>query len=411
MLFSSTQLKRSKHADLRPPSAAARWTACPGSVQVLPLYDSDESDASIKGDTAHDLLETALLFGILPDTADPDMDINIRTVIEWVRSKAKAYAQFEQCNIYAERQYDIPETGEWGTADITLVTQTVLHIADYKNGYVPVEVNLNEQMMTYLLGAIAVYGERDEYWISVLQPNYNHVDGPFRTMRVSAEQVQTFRTLVLAAVQRTDFQAGKHCKKTYCNHRGSCATFLAWARANGPSEGWHTSEVNSTSDTDLRAALDRSDILHGWRDELRKEAMRRLLHLDRRIDGYKIVKSRSNREFAGEPGREACYAALINIGYNVDDLVERKEFKVGDHTFYEQTALTVAGVERMVKQKYKIFGAGKWKQVWDEYFRPHIREFSGSLTLERATDGRPAHTRGSEFGAIMQPPMRSNQVV
>ena len=62
--------------------------------------------------------------------------------------------------------------------------------------------------------------------------------------------------------------------------------------------------------------------------------------------------------------------------------------------------LTVAGVERMVKQRCKNFGRGKWKEVWDEHFRPHIREFSGSLTLERAIDGRPAHTRGSEFGSI-----------
>lgn len=362
------------------------------------LYDNDESDHSIKGDIAHDALEVAVLFGVLPDTADPDMDLNIRSVVDWLARLHKGYGP--ECRVFAERQYDIPETGEWGTADISLVSPKVIHIVDFKNGYVPVEIWLNEQMMTYLLGAIAHFGERDEYYISVAQPNYPHIDGPFRTMRIVPNQVTLFRALVNEAVRSNHFKAGKHCKKTYCPHRGACTTFHAWVKENGPSEGWHSSEIHSITEQELSTVLDKADILHGWRDELRKEALRRLLHLDRRVPGYKVVKSRTNRDFAGEAGREACYKALIAIGYNIEDVVERKSFKVGELTIHEQSPLTVAGVERMVKQKYKLFGAGKWKVVWEEHFRPHVREFSGSLTLERDTDGRPAHTRGSEFGAI-----------
>lgn len=390
---------RKAHAKSRPPSAASRWLSCPASVVVVPMYPNDESEHSVKGDKGHDLLDTGLKFGIQPDTDDPDMDMNIRAVMEWVSDRRKEYG--DKCKLYVEEQLDIPETGEFGTADIQFVTPSVLHIADYKNGYVPVEIFLNAQMMTYLLGAIAKHGERRTYRITVLQPNYNHRDGPYRTMEVTADQVEWFREEVLRSVRADDddFRAGKHCKKTYCPHRGACQTFQGYARTE-LANAYFPSEINALDDVQLAQALDSADILQGIRDELRKEGLRRIVNQDRRLDGWKVVKARAQRSFAGDNGREGCFKALIDLGYDSNELVERKPIKVGDTTLYEQTPLTVAGVERLVKQKCKPFGNGRWKEVWDEYFQQHIRDFSSSLTLERDTDGRPAHTRGSEFGAI-----------
>lgn len=89
----------------------------------MPLYPYDESDASKKGDIAHNLLEDGILFGIQPDTHDPDMDLNVRGVLEWVQETRMAYG--DNCALYAEQQYDIPETGEFGTADITFVSPSV----------------------------------------------------------------------------------------------------------------------------------------------------------------------------------------------------------------------------------------------------------------------------------------------
>lgn len=392
------------HAKSRPPSSAGRWIPCPGSATVSPLYPNDSSVHSDKGDMAHMLLEDGIVFGIRPDTQDPDMDMNVYNVLDWVEARRKEYGA--DCAVHAEQQYDIPETGEFGTCDITFVSPVLIHIADYKNGFVLTDAL--EQTLTYLLGAIAKYGERPTYKVTVIQPNHNHRDGPIRTTDISAADVAAFRARVLAAVQSSEFVAGDHCKKTYCDHRGSCATFLQWCQTTG-ADAWWPHEVNAISDEQLAQALDHADTLHGVRDSYRKEAMRRISQHDRKVKGYKLVKSRQQRDFAGEAGREAAYQALLDMGYGPDDLYEKKAFKVGSLTLHEHTALTVAGVERMVKQKYKTFGAGKWKKVWDEYFRPHIREFSGSLTLERETDGRPAHTRGSEFGALI-PPAHTAQV-
>lgn len=392
------------HAKSRPPSSAERWINCTASVTVVPLYPNDSSAQSEKGDLAHQLLEGGIRFGVEPDTADPDMDMNIMAVLAWVKERKAEYGL--ECQVFAEQRYDIIETGEFGTCDITMVSPAVLHIADYKNGYVLTDAR--EQMLTYLLGAIALYGTRALYRITVLQPNHNHRDGPYRTVDITPAEVEAFRARVLHAVNDNTFKAGVHCKKSYCPHRGACVTFLEWCKTEGQ-DAYYSHEVNAMSDDQLAQALDHADTLHGIRDEYRKETMRRISQHDRKVPGYKLVKSRTNRDFAGEAAREQAHLALIAIGYNLDDLYEKKPFKVGAMTLYEHTALTVAGMERLVKQKYKAFGSGKWKKIWDEHFRPHIREYSGSLTLERETDGRPAHTRGNEFGSLM-PPQQVEQV-
>lgn len=398
-MLSANVTPRPEHAKERPPSAALRWLNCPASVNVVPLYPNDDSEASRKGDKVHLALEDGIVFGLVPDTDDPDADMNVRDVMEWVARKKAEYG--EEIQVYAEQVYDIPEIASYGTCDLTLVTPTILHIADYKNGYVMTDAY--EQMMTYLLGAIAKFGERVSYAITVIQPNYNHRDGPYRTTPISPDEVESFKRRVYLAMNAVYYKSGSWCKKSYCPHRGGCRTFLDWAKTEGE-DAYFPHEVNAITDDQLATALDHSDTLHGIRDEYRKEAMRRMAQHGRNIRGYKLVKSRINREFAGDAGREACYLALRDIGYGTDDLVERKPFKVGEISIYETSVLAVAGVERMVKQKYKKFGAGKWKIIWDEYFRPHIREYSGSLTLERETDGRPAHTRGSEFGTLNPAP-------
>lgn len=396
MLFTTTALTAPAHAKTRPPSSAGLWIPCPGSATVNPLYPNESSKHSEKGDLAHQLLEDGITFGLKPDTQDPDMDMNIRDVLDWVAERKKEYG--DDCQVFAEQKYDIKETGEFGTCDITFLTRSIIHIADFKNGFVFTDAR--EQMLTYLLGAVAKYGPRTNYKITVLQPNHNHIDGPYRTTNITKAEVEEFRASILHSMTSREFVAGSHCKKYYCDHRGSCLTFLNWCQTTGE-DAWFPHEVNAMDDNKLAQALDHAETLHGTRDSYRKEAMRRISQHDRRIPGYKLVKSRTNRDFAGEAGREACYLSLIDIGYNSNDLYEEKPFKVGAVTLNERSALTVAGVERMVKQKYKNFKRGTWSKIWDEKFRPHIREFSGSLTLERDTDGRPAHTRGSEFGSLM----------
>jgi hypothetical protein len=377
------------HAKMRPPSAAERWVNCPGSSLAVQLYPNDESDASTKGDYAHDQLETAILFGIMePVTEDEDLNENLARVMEWIGQTRAAYGP--DCRVYAEQTYDIPETGEFGTGDVTFVSPEVLHIADYKNGWVLVDVLRNMQMLCYLLGAIAKYGERSRYYITVLQPNASHIDGPFRTYEVTNADIAWFRACIASSIANADqFAAGKWCKKSYCPHRGNCATFLEYAQTNA-ADAWFPADVNAMTDEQLAQALDHAEVLHGLRDELRKAAMLRIMQMDRNIAGYKCVKGRRDREF---------------LEYGPVKNVLRDIFNVPEHKMHTQSPLSVKGVEDLVKAyaRDKKLGRGKWQQVWENYLAEHVRENSGGLTLERATDARPAHKRGSEFGALASP--------
>lgn len=376
----------SAHAKNYPPSASKRWLSCGASATVIAqLYPNFETEASLKGDVAHKALEHGITFGLTPDTGDIDVDLNVMSVLGWVADMRAAYGK--DCVVHAERQYDIPETGEFGTCDVTFVTPSTLHIADYKNGYVPVEEGMNPQLLLYLLGAIAAFGTRKHYKITVLQPNYIHRDGPHRTVDITDEQIEWFRREVKYALDNpNDFKAGKHCKTTYCPHRASCIDFHAYARTDARL-AWFPSDVNALDDTQLAQALDHADTLHGIRDELRREAMRRILNQDRTIDGYKIVKARQDRQFVSDEARDKLFEACKELGATDEDL-------------YAKTPQSVAGVERFFKAKFKMFGNGKWKMAWDNAAAEHVREYTGGLTLERAIDGRPSHVRGGELGAI-----------
>jgi hypothetical protein len=375
------------HAKLYPPSAGARWLSCSASVDVMPLYVNDESDAALKGEIAHTALENGIFFGVKPNTGDIDTDINIDNVLEHVKSTRATYG--DNCQVHVELRYDIPETGEFGTCDITYVSPRVLHIADYKNGFVEVEITLNAQFMLYLCGAIAKFGSRPKYIIEVLQPNYDHIDGPYRRYEVTNKQVEWFRGQVAHAVNTREFIAGKHCKKTYCKHRGSCATFQLWAKENA-ADAFFPSEINAMSDDELSQAIDHAEILHGIRDELRKDAMRRIMNMERNIPGYKIAKSRKDRQFRDDAAKVEIERLALELGARKEDL-------------YETSFTTVAGVERFYKKRFRDFGNGAWKKAWDNNVSEYINEFSGGMSLVRASDGRPAHTRGSEFGSLITP--------
>jgi hypothetical protein len=378
---------KAAHAKNRPPSAAARWVHCPGSTLAAQLYPNDESEASTKGDYAHGVLEACILFGVQePVTEDEDLNENLALVIEWIAQTRATYGP--ECKVYAEHVYDIPETGEWGTCDVTFVSPSTLHIADYKNGYVVVDVARNEQLFTYLLGAIARYGTRDRYLVSVLQPNASHINGPIRTVGVTNAEVEQFRAEIAWSMANENiFAAGKHCKKTYCPHRGNCATFLQYATTEA-ADAWFPADVNAMTDDQLATALDHAEILQGLRDELRKAAMGRMLQMDRHVPGYKVVKGRQNREFRDEQ--------LVGE-------VLRASFGATDDHLYAKAFVSVKAVEDYVKawSRKHGFARGKWKAAWENHIAEHVLENVTGLTLERATDARPAHKRGGEFGTLV----------
>lgn len=399
------------HAKNRPPSAAKRWLPCPYSATVTQLYPNDETDASLKGDTWHKAMEDMIALGTLPLDCDPDMAEAMQELYDYVMRVFKAAGPGAQ--IYIEQRIDIVETGEFGTGDIIIVSPTMLAVIDHKSGYVAVDVFYNAQMMVYLLGLIAKYGKRPTYLIAVHQPNFDHKDGNIRKYYPTEDVVEAFRAEVLYSMARPEkIKAGHHCKDTYCPHRGACEAFRVYAQ-DDLSLGWHPSELRAMDDLKLAEALDAADQLSGYRNELRAEAMRRIMNMDRRIEGYKVVKGRRNRSVTDPsalilavrdtlgmdwakrlfPGMEWATAAI-------EQALMTTGFKVAEEIC--NLLGTPKHIEDLLKQyarQHKLPRNG-WKQLYDNVVGEYIRETAGGLTLERAIDGRPAHKRGSEFGVI-----------
>lgn len=378
----------SAHAKYRPPSAASRWLSCSASASLLTLYPNLPSDASIKGDEGHFMLETALEWGIVPDHTDIDLVYMVQMAVDHVTAKKASLGP--KCELHVETTLDIPETGEIGTADLIYVTPTLLDIEDFKSGYVPVDVKMNAQCMTYLLGAIAKFGERPNYRIGVIQPAYSHRDGMIRHYDVSQEDVDWFRREVLHSMTTDTFTAGKHCRTTYCPHRGACAAFLAYAEEH-LADAWWPGEIGGLSDDELGYALDHADILQGYRDQLRGEVLRRIVNQGKQITGYKVVKGRVNRDFASDEARDKIFNALREIGATEDEL-------------YEKVPISIAGVDRVLKRIYKNFGRGAWLEARERIISDAMLDTKNQpLTVEKDIDGRKPYKRGSEFTPLTLP--------
>lgn len=370
----------SRHAKYRPPSAASRWLSCSASAEIMALYPNDSNAASERGDEGHFLLNTAIEFGTIPD--HPDIDLFYMAKMAYEHAMARK-AELK-ATLYSEIELDIPETGEFGTADLVYVGDNFIEIEDFKTGYVPVDVNKNAQLMTYLLGAIAKFGERKRYRIGVIQPQYVHRDGMIRHYDVTQDDVDWFRKEVQYAMTNNQFAPGKHCKTTYCPHRGSCAAFNAWSREH-LADAYFPGEIGGMTDDELGDAADHADILQGQRDQIRGEILRRIVNQGRQITGYKVVKGKLNRDYASNAARDKIFNTLRELGVTDDEL-------------YEKVPISIAGVERVFKRIYKNYGRGAWAEAFDRVVTPDLMlDGNRALTVEKEIDGRKPYKRGSEF--------------
>jgi hypothetical protein len=162
-------------------------------------------------------------------------------------------------------------------------------------------------------------------------------------------------------------------------------------------------------------ALDASDELGGYRTELRVEAMRRILNMDRIINGYKVVKGRRSRSVI-EP-MKLVYAVRDQLGVEwaarmFPDFGWARlalEFEIAQSSLGEEILKSLGTpkhIEDVIKQYARMSAIsvrGGWKNVYDAVVGPYIRETANGLSLEKAIDGRPAHKRGNEFG-VLNPP-------
>src|SRR6185312_3110335 len=219
-----------KHARLSP-SAAKRWMNCAGSVRKTAGMPNTAGQAAMMGTAAHKIVEhmlkagntdatkfhnwivqvaqagddEALLFepgdpmamsnkpGWFAFIADDTMVNGVQMMIDEVE---RVKAEMMEPILYTERYLD----GKWlddrlgGTADVTLMEAIPdwIHLFDYKNGRLLVEVDDNEQMKSYAVFLLHEHPGALGVVVHLVQPNSFHEDGPVRTAMFTADELKLF---------------------------------------------------------------------------------------------------------------------------------------------------------------------------------------------------------------------------
>jgi len=233
------------------PSAAKRWMACPGSIQLAESipFVMDTTMPAAKGTLVHHMVEM-LLKDRLENVSlsdywlgrEEEIDgFNIEVTKEMV-SCAEQYVEYVQTRqedlngkLLIEERTRIDEISQecWGTVDALILGKEANRIAviDLKSGKFPVDVEHNEQLMIYALGALSRYGnENTTVELTIVQPTSFHRDGKIRSWDISAENLVEWGFNILKPAidacleEEPVFNAGRdQCR--FCRAKDICNSY------------------------------------------------------------------------------------------------------------------------------------------------------------------------------------------
>jgi hypothetical protein len=351
--------KPQDHAELGA-SNAARWMACPGSVQLSRGMPNYESEYSRIGTAAHAVGAMALERGVDADMWQ-GLEVEGIEITEEIVEGVGIYVNYcreiinrvGKGNYWIEKKLSLeslnPPGKMFGTGDFTgYDTETkTLEVVDYKNGAgVVVEIEGNVQTRYYGLGAaltLAKGREIDQVKMTIIQPNAPHADGVIRTETIDAIELMNFAADLLAAARKTldpdaPLVPGKHCR--FCPASAVCPAqrkqVQALAQVAFEAMPLDVPPAPETLPPDMFAdILQKLPILEDWATAMRAHALREL-EAGREVPGFKLVPRRPTRKWASETEAAAVIA---------------NELMVEDDEMYNRKLKSPAQIEKIVGKK------------------------------------------------------------
>lgn len=351
------------HAILSP-SAADRWSVCPGSVYLAKDAPDSSSDYADEGTAAHLLASECLEQGLntadflgayirvaddvefCPENGDDpnhgkgkvfivneDMAEEVQKYVDYVR-QASAGAE-----LFVEEQYDIshivPEC--FGTSDATILhADGELHVTDLKFGRgVEVSAVRNLQMVLYALGAIERFSlthDIQSVRMTVHQPRLNNVSEWAATreeietigehLKATGEYAITFHHGAVPTTE--DFTPDeKACR--FCPAKGNCEALARFSLNTLADDFVDLDTVDQKLPALVDAANERigvvdnetlgrlmaqMDLIEGWAKAVRARVEAELL-AGRSVFGHKLVEGRKGRrEWIDETDAETTLKAM-----------------------------------------------------------------------------------------------------
>lgn len=209
------------------PSAAHRWVVCTASAEAIAhLGEQEEGEAAAEGTAAHVEIERVLApladYGLAElddESKEHPAAYGIALVFDYVRQ----LMQRNDDKVWIEQRVRLTDE-IWGRCDVAHWSPStgVLTIVDYKNGYVGVDAEENEQLRIYAAGSI--YTQMlPVKWIRyvVVQPNDFRPVPRVKQWYEPAADLFAFAQRVAAIPHGPKtFVAGSQC--TYCPLFGRC---------------------------------------------------------------------------------------------------------------------------------------------------------------------------------------------
>ncbi len=318
------------HCELSP-SSAYRWTACPGSVQLVRKVPKPKSSAyADEGTAAHEFAESFLGAGALDTnpvdyvggelhtpsgqkiTIDQEFAEAVQVYVDYCRNLATV-ASWDAVERPITLEPLDPPAPMFGTADFVAVVGTTLHVVDLKFGRgVLVEAVGNLQALYYALGAfLSLDPDRAkplrEVTITIVQPRAEHRDGHVRSWTLPVEDLLDQAIGLFDAAKRALSPAaplvvGKHCR--FCAAQGVCTeasrTALEVARNEfGVIDTITPPAPQSLSLEQIAELMGKFDDVEKWMSAVRAYAQE-AAERGEKIPGWKLVERRANRKWSSE---------------------------------------------------------------------------------------------------------------
>lgn len=309
------------HAILSP-SSSERWLNCTPSARLAEEAGSKTSEYAEEGTTAHELAEYALkswIYGTFyPECDDlpvPQEIASNKYYSEEMKEAILRYVDFVTGEFYEmqkgpfvgpvatylEEKLDISKYApdSFGSADVSLVSEQIVHIIDLKYGKgvkVPVE---SPQFKMYALGVLTKFGgpKVKRVRMSVAQPRLSHYD----TIEMGVSDLLEWAEEVLKPKSKLAYEGkgeqvvGSWCQ--FCPVKATCR-----AQRNEIIRDFEDyPDTLLMTDEEIVDMLSKIDRYKSWLESINQYAYSEAMK-GKKWDGYKLVEGRSARKIV-EPDK------------------------------------------------------------------------------------------------------------
>lgn len=367
------------------PSAAKRHMECTPSLLLEEQFPSVTSQFAEEGTAGHALAEHLIKKYLKIRSKRPTSDYYTDELVEavddyvdYVKEQielARSECEYPVFNV--EKRVDVSSYADncFGTADMVIVTDKVVHIIDLKLGKgVPVYAEDNYQLMIYGLGVFEEYEmlyDIKSIQLTIHQPRLQNVS----SWKISAEELKKWGDEVLrpkaalALKGEGDFVAGEHCR--FCKAKNQCR---ARAEENLRLSQLEFKKAPLLTDDELLEVISKADELAKWAADIYSYAQDEAINNGKVWKGYKLVRGKTNRKYTNE----------------VD--VKKAANEAGYNDIFKKTLIGITDME-------KLMGKKKFNDILgDLVYKP-----DGKLTLVPESDKREAvsvSTAADEFQKI-----------